>query len=74
MKISDLDANESIKETKNHIERVVNQEHDRFITKHRHKSGKLIDIEINTTYINYNNGRFFVNLKDITENKTLLRL
>lgn len=74
MKITDLDANESIEENKAHIERVIKQGYDSFITKHRHKSGKLIDFEISTTYINFNNGRFFVYLKDITEKQNTLKI
>jgi len=74
MNISHIDAQETIEENKAHISRVIKNKHDRFITKHRHKSGRLIDVEISTTFSKFNNGRFFVYIRDITEKQKSLEL
>ena len=51
-----------------HIRRVVEMGYDRFETKHRHRDGHLVDIEVSTSFIPEMNC-FIAFLHDITERK-----
>ncbi|MDH4284322.1 MAG: PAS domain S-box protein, partial [Gallionellaceae bacterium] len=52
MHISQLEAIEkSVDDVKAHIEKIVAQSRDHFETRHRHKDGHEIDIEVTTTYL-----------------------
>ncbi len=66
MCISDLDAAETPDETAKHIEANRKDGIDRFETKHRRKDGKIIEVEVSTTF---KLGLFFCFLRDITERK-----
>jgi len=68
MHISQLDANESPDEIAAHIARIMAQGHDRFETRHRHKDGHEIDVEISTTFMP-DQKLFFVFCHDISERK-----
>ncbi|HEX5336899.1 MAG TPA: PAS domain S-box protein [Gallionella sp.] len=69
MCVSDLDANESPAETAAHCKKVMEAGYDRFETRHRHKLGRLIDLEVSVSYSDVNGGVFFVFVRDITERK-----
>ncbi len=70
MFISDVEAVETAEETARHIRRVIETGGDRFETRHRCKDGRIIDIEVSTTYQGIEeSGRFFAFLRDITERK-----
>ena len=69
MKITDVEAYESSEETKKHIENILKTGHDRFETRHKTKSGKLIDVEVRVTYSSINEGRLYVFIHDITGRK-----
>jgi two-component system, cell cycle sensor histidine kinase and response regulator CckA len=69
MKIQDVEAKETHKETVQHIKKVIEIGHDRFETRQRHKNGTIIDIDVSTNYMDSDGGRFFVFLRDITERK-----
>lgn len=69
MYISDLEANESYEDTVAHICRIIESGKDRFSTKHRTKNGKILDIEVSTTYSDKPEPGFFSFFKDITEHK-----
>ena len=69
MSIADLDAIETAETTKDRIGRIIREGGERFLTKHRHKSGAVYDVEVNCTYWAGNGGRFFVFLRDVTQRK-----
>ncbi|MFA5826001.1 MAG: PAS domain S-box protein [Gallionellaceae bacterium] len=71
MCISGLEADESPSEIAAHIKKVMAIGHDRFETRHRHKQGHLIDLEVSSSYSKMNGGEFFVFARDITERKRL---
>lgn len=52
MHISEMDVIEkSVDDVKAHIMKIVAKGHDHFETRHRHKDGHEIDIEVTTTYL-----------------------
>lgn len=66
--ISQYEIIESPEETQAHIEKLVTEGHDRFETKHRHKDGHVIEIEVSTIFLRESN-QLAVFLRDITEAK-----
>ena len=69
MHISQLEAIElSPEEVQAHIAKVVTQGYDRFETRHRHKDGHEIDIEVSVTYM-AESQRLYVFCRDITKRK-----
>lgn len=71
MAILDIEANESAEQTKRHIQDIINGQAERFESRHKHKNGKLIDVEISAKYINEHGGIIVVFLRDISERKKL---
>ncbi len=69
--IQDLDALETPDETKARLKRIREVGYDRFETRHRHKQGQLIDFEVSVTYSEFNRGRIFIFLRDITQRKRI---
>ncbi len=51
MNVSELEINEDKVHVKAHIAKVVSQGFDRFETRHRHKYGHALDIEISAVYL-----------------------
>ena len=69
MHISQLEAKEqSLEEVNAHIAKIIAQGYDRFETRHRHKDGHEIDIEVSAHYM-AESKRFCVFCRDITERK-----
>ena len=69
MHISQLEALEQSREdVQAHIAKIVAQGHDRFETRHRHKDGHEIDIEVSVTHME-GSQQLFVFCHDITERK-----
>lgn len=69
MHISDLEANENYEQTVAHICKIIESGKDRFVTKHRTKSGEILDFEVNTTYSEIKIPGFFSFFRDITKHK-----
>lgn len=69
MHIFDLEAMESPEETSAHIRKVMETGHDFFETRHRHKDGHLVEIEISVSYSDMRGGVFFTFVRDISERK-----
>ncbi|HEY0666431.1 MAG TPA: PAS domain S-box protein, partial [Gallionella sp.] len=69
MHISQLEAKEkSLDEVKAHIVKIIAEGSDQFETRHRHKDGHEIDIEITTSYLPESQ-QFAVFARDISERK-----
>lgn len=73
MRISDLEANESPAEIAAHIKKTIAIGHDRFETRHHHKQGRMIELEVSSSYSKTNGGEFFVFVRDISERKHMER-
>jgi PAS domain S-box-containing protein len=71
MCISDLEAEESPEETAVHIKKIMAVGYDRFETRHRHKQGHLIELEVSVSYSESDGGVNFVFVRDITERKQM---
>jgi len=66
-RVSDMEADLTQEETERRIQRIANQGHDKFETRHRHKNGHFVDIEISLSYVDDNDIIGFV--RDIGEKK-----
>ncbi|ADL12775.1 sensor histidine kinase [Acetohalobium arabaticum] len=70
MTIDDIDITKNKEEVKDHMERIMTDEQDRFETKCSCKNGEVIDVEVSTTYIDDLEEPIFVSFdRDITERK-----
>jgi PAS domain S-box-containing protein len=69
MRIQDIEAVESPEETAARIRKLMETGSDRFETRHRHRDGRIIDIEVSVNYIKGDEGMLFTFLRDITERK-----
>ena len=69
MSIPDLEVNESPAATAAHIKKIMVDGYDRFETRHRHKLGHLLDVEISVSYSELDGGINHVFVRDITERK-----
>ena len=67
MNISDLDRIEDYSRVNDHIQKVIREGSDRFESIHRCKDGRLIDVEVSTTYLSHEGGRFVCFIRDVTE-------
>ena len=68
MRISQLEAIEDVEQIKAHIAKVVSQGYDQFETRHYHKNGQLIDIEISAAFLPEFQ-QFCIFCRDITQRK-----
>jgi len=69
MSIPDFEVIENPEETARHIHKIIETGHDRFQTRHRRKDGRILDIMINASYLQEDNGKLFVFNSDITKEK-----
>lgn len=72
MKLTDITLMEDTEIAK-HIERIKVTGHDRFETRHKCKSGKILDLEISANFFKTNKEQIFVFLRDITARKQVER-
>jgi len=70
MRISQLEAKEGSEQIKAHIVKIVTQGYDLFETRHRHKDGHTIDIEVSAAFLSEFQ-QFCVFCRDITERKRI---
>jgi two-component system, cell cycle sensor histidine kinase and response regulator CckA len=68
MTVRDLEAQEDSDAVRTHIERIAESGLDRFETRHRRKDGRVIDVEMNTTY-SPDHGQLLAFIRDITDRK-----
>ncbi len=69
LSIPDIEANESPEEVARHIERVIHEGHDRFESRHRHRDGHLIAVELSVNFDPTLGEAFFAFVRDISERK-----
>jgi len=69
MSIPDLEITEKPEETRGHIETIIAQGSDRFITKHRRKNGSIMDVEVSVQHSSELGDLMVVFLQDITERR-----
>jgi PAS domain S-box-containing protein len=69
MRISDLDAVESVGDTAARIHKIKAQGEDRFESRHRRKDGSVFDVEISVQHRPSEDGRLVAFLRDISERK-----
>jgi len=69
MRISDLEAIESGDETRDHIQKIIEQGETRFESRHLRKDGSLFDVEVSVKYQPARGGQLMVFLHDITNRK-----
>lgn len=67
MRISDF-TDKSVTDINAHLKRIVSNVHERFETNHRHRNGKIINIEISVSFV-AETQHFICFLRDITERK-----
>lgn len=70
MTIGDIEAAETPEQTQAHIRHIIEIGQDRFETRHRHRNGHLIDVEVSTNFVDIAEGdRFYVFVRDISGHK-----
>ena len=69
MNVCDLEANETPEDTERHLQKVREIGYDRFETRHRHKLGTLVDLEVSVSRSNINGKVNIAFFRDITERK-----
>jgi len=71
MNIVAIEAHENPETVKAHIGEIIARGSDSFRSKHRHKNGSTVDVEISVTYLSTHGGRFFSFVRDITERRKI---
>ena len=69
MRIPDLECSESEQDVAEHVRKIIQHGKDRFESSHRRKDGQVLYIETSVNFRNFNGGRFFCFLRDITERR-----
>ena len=69
MTIADVEGIESAEEIQNHIKTLIHTGNERFESKHRHRKGHLVDIEISVNYDPSLGLPFFAFVRDIAARK-----
>jgi PAS domain S-box-containing protein len=67
MSITDIEVIEKPETINMHIERIMHEGKDRFETRHRHKNGTLIDVDISVNFLDFGGGRMIIFIRDVTE-------
>ena len=69
MRIADVEGSETENDVAAHIRKIIQEGRDRFESRHQRKDGQIIEVESSVSYQNFNGGRFFCFLRDVTERK-----
>ena len=67
--LTKVEALESPEEIKAHIEKVIATGNDRFETQHRHRDGRLIQVELSVNFAPSMGNLFFAFVRDISQRK-----
>ncbi len=70
MHVSQLEAIEGQEQVKSHIEKIIAQGYDLFETRHRHKDGHIVDVEVSVAFLPEFQ-QFCAFCRDITERKRI---
>lgn len=65
--INDIDALDTSDQVKERIRRIIRNSSETFDTRLRRKDGRIVAVEISTTYLPTNGGRFVCFCRDLTE-------
>ena len=71
MRVSDVEVGVAPEDAKRRMQKIISQGYGKFETRHRHKDGHLIDVEVSVSYVSV--GRFVSFVRDISERKKILR-
>jgi PAS domain S-box-containing protein len=69
LSIKDVEANESPAGVLNHIAALQQKKSDYFVTRHRRKDGSIIDVQVNSTWLDTGEGQLVGFIQDITERR-----
>ena len=69
MRISDIEAVETPQDTSLRMKKIMTHGQDRFETRHRHKDGRTLDMEVSVQYRLADGSRMISFVRDITEKK-----
>ena len=67
LNINNLDASKANQFSLQQAQQIIVNKGERYTSYHKHKSGSLIEVEVNITYWGEEGGKFFIFIKDITE-------
>ncbi|MGE5394322.1 MAG: PAS domain S-box protein [Candidatus Saccharibacteria bacterium] len=67
MKVSDVEAKETLEETREHVQKIETIGFDRFVTRHRRKDGSTFDCEVTAQYKPIEGGQIVEFIRDITD-------
>jgi len=73
LSIADVEADERPAEVLDHIGVLRQKKVDHFFSRHRRKDGSIIDVEVNSTWLDIGEGQLVCFLQDITERKRIER-
>ena len=71
MGVADVEAVERPEDTQRHIEAIMDGREERFDSRHRHKDGHLIDVEVSVKYIDARGGVIVVFVRDVTTRRRM---
>jgi len=71
LSIADVEADESPADVVNHIAALRQKKFDLFVSRHRRKDGSIIDVEVNSTWLDIGEGQLVGIMQDITERKRM---
>ena len=71
--VADIDLYENEDQVRDHIRKLKQVGSLQFESRHIHKQGHLIDVEVSTTYLQDFGGRCIVFVHDISEHKSIIR-
>jgi PAS domain S-box-containing protein len=69
LSIADVEADESPVDVLNHIAALQQKKFDHFVSRHCQKDGSIIDVEVNSTWLDIGEGQLVGFMQDITERK-----
>ncbi|HKL77185.1 MAG TPA: PAS domain S-box protein, partial [Gammaproteobacteria bacterium] len=69
MRINDLELEEDAEATRHHIQVILDRGSDRFATRHRHKDGGVVHLDVSAHFVEEGPGRVMAVFRDISSEK-----